>query len=577
MTRSRPSVKVARIKQDLRKDTPAALETEVRHSRHDHGKHHHGPPQIFLAIVAKHRELTKRKEEHRQERRRAKFAQLSGSADGVDEHDAEGEADGAETPATHSSGSSLYGSDTADALDVIDPQVSTVAALSDMTRAIVVPASLARSPPVVELAVDDEASSTEEDSEGKPRRHRRRHHHSALDRYVASKVAQRKRHLAKAKGVLKGVWTFIKTPLGIIVAIYGFLVVFSGAGLVICLAGWVPGDKAKQVEVFSQATNALFTITGVGFIPWRCRDTYLISRICHYRNLSNKLRRQRGLEPLTDVNDLAFEAGMVEHPATQRQHLAEEKIALEVEREDAHVLSPRQAAQLRSCQRRFGESCTWYRATETPTHLAFPIGTAVTVTAMNVGNSLFQCLMCGFMWGYATHYKDVSEKYGGDERIHPDLFGFFRRALPRPAAACMGHRHIHAPLLCLRYRLCRFHLHWRQANQKDGRGHGQNRASLQRRRCAAGSEHKRRRCECRCEYRRACRGACSNPYVTNEVLTTHPVNTIARYLRGCRYPPEQFMHSVYVLCRRSNARTSLSKQLASRHRKATRHDGGRCD
>lgn len=44
------------------------------------------------------------------------------------------------------------------------------------------------------------------------------------------------------------------------------------------LLGWIPtSSKYRQdvwVEISSQVENGLFTVTGVGLIPWRVVDTY---------------------------------------------------------------------------------------------------------------------------------------------------------------------------------------------------------------------------------------------------------------------------------------------------------------
>ncbi|KAE8272017.1 hypothetical protein A4X09_0g321 [Tilletia walkeri] len=145
------------------------------------------------------------------------------------------------------------------------------------------------------------------------RAERRAAHHRAknekyqqdpLDTHVETLLNNRKR--AQARRVLKGLWAFLKTPQGIIVGIYGFLVVFTGAALVIFLLGWIDHGNNKDfwVEVFSQAVNALFTITGVGLIPWRVRDTYRMGWIFYYQHLTRKLRRKAHLPPLKDSNDL---------------------------------------------------------------------------------------------------------------------------------------------------------------------------------------------------------------------------------------------------------------------------------
>jgi hypothetical protein len=339
-----------------------------------------------------------------------------------------------------------------------------VSTLSNITRSIIVPTRFAGGPPLLQLspisssstetttpAAEGEDEGVEEAGEARDKTQEEKKHakHTAkekkqgeqLDRHV-KKQLQRQRMHQKLISVLKGTWTFVKTPVGVLAAIYAFLVVFSGAALVICLAGWVPGNKDLQVEIFSQSTNALFTIPGVGLIPWRLRDTYIISRICHYRNRSNDLRKKRGLPPLQNANDLAFEAGLIPAPllapsadSAKKEDgikaadngvgtsssegeveymsvLPTEKTSdipmKPVSQEHEHMLSPHEAAALRDLQERFARNCTWYRPNETPTHYAYPIGRAVTVTAFVDLNSLFQCLMCGFMWGYATHYHDVS-------------------------------------------------------------------------------------------------------------------------------------------------------------------------
>jgi hypothetical protein len=222
---------------------------------------------------------------------------------------------------------------------------------------------------------------------------------------VRAQLDKRPRCKAWVKKTAAGIWTFMKTPLGIVVSIYGFLVVcvllraarfseltelascsFTGAALVICLFGWVPGNKDLQVEAFSQAINALFTITGVGLIPWRVRDTYRISRICHYRNTTARLRRERGLPPLRDFNDFsaerekqaaaavrerkrASEGSAPSHGAESDEEDAEIQLP-EIEMDAEHVLRPDQAHRLTVLQDKFAESATWYRYVETSTHRA---------------------------------------------------------------------------------------------------------------------------------------------------------------------------------------------------------------
>jgi hypothetical protein len=174
----------------------------------------------------------------------------------------------------------------------------------------------------------------------------------------------------------------LKTPIGIITAVYGFLVAFWGAAIVIFLVKIINfHDSYKQklwIEISSQVENGLFTITGVGLIPWRALDTYRIYRIWRYKRLTHKLRKKAGLPYLDNEDDLP-------DPAYDPNYI--------------HVLSDEQQDDLHYQQQKFMASQTWYRPHATDTHRAFPIGTALLICCLVDGNSLFQCILCGVMWG----------------------------------------------------------------------------------------------------------------------------------------------------------------------------------
>ncbi|WVQ96361.1 hypothetical protein IAU59_003466 [Kwoniella sp. CBS 9459] len=201
-----------------------------------------------------------------------------------------------------------------------------------------------------------------------------------LDKHVKHVLRQSKRQ--KIKRGLQGLWTFVKTPMGAITAIYGFLVAFWGAGIVLFLLGWIPtSSKERQnvwVEICSQVTNGLFTVTGIGLIPWRAIDTYRMSRIWTLRERSRRLRKKRGLPPIEDPNDLPDP---------------------ELIKDYVEVLSEKDRKELRYQQEKFAISQTWYRAHATATHRAFPMKWALWNTILMDGNSFFQCILCGCMWG----------------------------------------------------------------------------------------------------------------------------------------------------------------------------------
>ncbi|KAL1675532.1 hypothetical protein EV122DRAFT_268164 [Schizophyllum commune] len=196
------------------------------------------------------------------------------------------------------------------------------------------------------------------------------HHEDALDRHVEDVMRRR----ARFKRIMKGVWSFLKTP------IYGFLVVFWGAAIVLFLARIINLHNNNLqnywIELSSQVTNGLFTVTGIGLIPQRTLDTYRILKIWRYKRLTRKLRKRAGLPTLFDEDDLP-------DPNYDPNYV--------------HVLTPKQQTDLQRQQRKFAHSQTWYRAHGTETHRTYSM--ALLICLFNDGNSIFQIFLCGTMWG----------------------------------------------------------------------------------------------------------------------------------------------------------------------------------
>ncbi|WWC73406.1 uncharacterized protein I206_107373 [Kwoniella pini CBS 10737] len=207
-----------------------------------------------------------------------------------------------------------------------------------------------------------------------------------LDKHVKHILRSSKRQ--KIKQGLKGLWTFVKTPMGAITAIYGFLVVFWGAAIVLFLLGWIPTNSKNTkdiwVEISSQVENGLFTVTGVGLIPWRVIDTYRMSVIWTLKNRDSRLRKKQGLPAIEDENDLPDP---------------------ELIKDYVFVLSEKDQKNLKYQQEKFATSQTWYRAHANATHKAFPMKFALWNTILMDGNSFFQCLLCGTMWGLNRHQR----------------------------------------------------------------------------------------------------------------------------------------------------------------------------
>jgi len=256
-------------------------------------------------------------------------------------------------------------------LDVIDPEVATVSNLTNAANAILIPplSFYSRKPVVVLPSLG--ADSPEGIEEGKK-------YADDLDRHVDDVL----KRTSKFRRTMRGVWSFLKTPMGVVAGIYGFCVIFWGAAIVFFLAKFINFHNANTqgfwIEVSSQIENGLFTVTGIGLIPSRVLDTYRIVKIWLYKRRTRKLRAKAGLPQLYDVDDLP-------DPAYDPNYI--------------HVLPEKEQKDLHRQQLKFQHHQTWYRAHGTETHRAFPIGTALLICCLNDGNSIFQIMLCGTMWG----------------------------------------------------------------------------------------------------------------------------------------------------------------------------------
>ncbi|CAG7848713.1 SubName: Full=Related to ahmp1 protein {ECO:0000313/EMBL:CCA69063.1} [Serendipita indica DSM 11827] len=260
----------------------------------------------------------------------------------------------------------LHHNDIVEHLDVIDQHISTVSHLSNAANSILVPplSFYSRKPTISIPArlVDPEKAGSQDE----------------LDLHVEDVLRKRD----KLRRTLEGLWAYLKTPIGIVTALYGFAVVFWGAAIVLFLGKLInlhnPYLQGFWVEISSQVVNALFTVQGVGFLPWRIMDTYNILWIYYFYRLDRRLRSEAKFPPVGDRNDIP-------DPLIDSEHV--------------QMLTDKQLERLRHYQVRFMKSQTWYRPHGTDTHRAFSINYALAICLFVDGNSVFQIILCGCMWG----------------------------------------------------------------------------------------------------------------------------------------------------------------------------------
>lgn len=186
-----------------------------------------------------------------------------------------------------------------------------------------------------------------------------------------------------AKSFLR--YTF--TPLGFFVVLYGLNVVAWGGMLFLLLCNASPAmcypscnnidsPRRKWIEYTSQILTVLFCLPAFGLAPWRFRDLYY--------NLKFRLKKdQSGLRRLGGIHRDWFRMpGSAELPVDIGPENVETRLA------DAPATSiPIPMTKIPTAP------LTGVRAPATP------VWKMDLMIWLMVWNTLFQCVLCGFMWG----------------------------------------------------------------------------------------------------------------------------------------------------------------------------------
>ncbi|KAH9829517.1 Protein of unknown function (DUF2985) [Teratosphaeria destructans] len=252
---------------------------------------------------------------------------------------------------------------------------------------------------------------------------------------------------------LKAFWKWFLTPLGFLVTFYGLNVVAWGGMLFLLLCNaskpmcWAPvpgsyadGERSSAaslalndgrypryhncndinsprriwIEIDSQILNALFCVTGFGFIPWRFRDLYYLLRFrltrvrrAGYERKMYGLRvlagiyrgwfRLPGSDTLNTMSSVEYQRSLV--TTGVENHLAALTNTVEHGAGDSHNSLPEDTRVPIPVTKRPDDPLTGVRAPPTATwKLDFFIW-------CQVGNTLFQAVLCGFMWGMTRYNR----------------------------------------------------------------------------------------------------------------------------------------------------------------------------
>ena len=208
--------------------------------------------------------------------------------------------------------------------------------------------------------------------------------------------------------------TFILTPTGFFITLYGLNVIAWGGMLFLLLCNASPAmcstntalnhfdgcndidsPRRKWLEIDSQILNALFCVTGFGLAPWRFRELYWLLR-WRIAALRRRGGAVRGLRVLAGIH-----RGWFRLPGSQTLDemswgaylvsIGREEVLVETEEEDERVPLP--------VAKRAADPVPGVRAPPTRLWLLD------FVIWCNVFNTFMQAVLCGFMWGFNRYTR----------------------------------------------------------------------------------------------------------------------------------------------------------------------------
>ncbi|KAG8525774.1 uncharacterized protein KY384_000534 [Bacidia gigantensis] len=215
-----------------------------------------------------------------------------------------------------------------------------------------------------------------------------------------------------------------KRTLGFFVTLYATLITIFGLVWVLFLIGWISaGERQPYItNIVDNVLVALFAVVGDGLAPFRAVDTYHMCFIAHYHHLTWRLRRERGVEPLPNENDLPEKIVFPELPNGSTAldvdtSVAEDKKPNDIDdgediepayppnKFQVSMLTPVQQRKLEHHQQKFAASHSFYKPHESITHHAFPLRFLVAAVVLLDMHSIFQIMLGSFTWGWTYHTR----------------------------------------------------------------------------------------------------------------------------------------------------------------------------
>ncbi|PKS06216.1 hypothetical protein jhhlp_006962 [Lomentospora prolificans] len=236
---------------------------------------------------------------------------------------------------------------------------------------------------------------------------------------------------------LKGFGQYVRTPLGFFVTLYAVLITLFGLAWVLFLIGWIyVGEKqVYTIHIIDSVLVALFAIVGDGMAPLRAIDTYHMIFIIHYYRVVKKADQRKRKNPKTTPRKLdggyTNEEYMNQKPPTrdgghellrpentgslptanvdtETTDLESGNLSEKSSPEDqieASGLTSKQLKSLSHHQEKLAKSHSFYKAQDTFTHHAFPLGYLIGIIVLLDCHSCLQISLGACTWGIDYHTR----------------------------------------------------------------------------------------------------------------------------------------------------------------------------
>lgn len=235
-----------------------------------------------------------------------------------------------------------------------------------------------------------------------------------LNDYVRHMLHSRRSKVGRR---LRAFGQYVSRPMGFFVTLYASIIILLGTAWVVFLIGWIyVGDEQSVViGTINIVLVTLFSLVGIGLMPWRAVDTYHMIHIVRLERLARKKLTAASAQTTNGPNRVATESTRRMVVETADGSGGQTAVDLEAGpnpenagTDIASALTSLQRASLEHHQACFAKSHTFYKPHDSETHYAFPARLLIAIVILLDGNSAFQLALALCTWSIRYRYRPMA-------------------------------------------------------------------------------------------------------------------------------------------------------------------------